>query len=311
MKVFLAGGSGAIGRRLLPQLVAAGHEVAATTRRPEKVDLLASLGATPVVCDALDADAVAAAVREARPEVVMHQMTELPQRYEPRKLRPWYERTSRLRVEGTRNLLAAAREVGARRLIYQSVAFFYRLAGPGVLHEDAPIAVDAPEPFGATVRATLEGERLALETAGIEGVVLRYGQLYGPGTYFARDGHFAREARRRRLPIVGRGEGLFSFLHVDDAGSAAICAMSWGRGVYNVADDEPAAGRDWIPVFCAEMGAPGPFRVPGWVAGLMAGGFARANLEHGRGVSNSKARAELAWVPSHPSWREGFRTEGR
>jgi nucleoside-diphosphate-sugar epimerase len=311
MRVFVAGGSGAIGRRLLPQLVAAGHEVTATTRRPEKTDLLASLGATPVVCDALDRAATAEAVRAARPDVVMNQLTELPPRYEPRKLGPWYEKTSRLRVQGTQHLLAAAREVGARRFIYQSVAFFYQLRGPKVLDEAAPIAVDAPEPFGGAVRATLEGERLALEAAGIEGVVLRYGQFYGPGTYYAANGHFAREARRRRLPVVGRGDGVFSFLHVDDAASAAVCAMSRGHGVYNVADDEPAPAREWLPVFCAAVGAPAPFWAPGWLAGLLAGGFARATLEHGRGVSNRKARRELGWVPSHPTWREGFTAQAR
>jgi nucleoside-diphosphate-sugar epimerase len=182
----------------------------------------------------------------------------------------------------------------------------YRLSGPPVLDEDAPLALDAPEPFGATVRATAEGERLTLEAQGIEGVVLRYGQLYGPGTYFNSDGHLAREARRRRLPLVGRGEGVSSFLHVDDAGGAALCALSRGRGVYNVVDDEPASAREWIPVFCAAMDAPRPLHVPGWVAGLLVGSYVTATLEHGRGASNRKARDELGWRPSFPSWRQGF-----
>lgn len=311
MRVFIAGGSGAIGRRLLPQLVAAGHHVTATTTRREGADLLASLGATPVVCDALDAGAVQTALRDARPEVVMNQLTSLPQRFEPRKLGPWYERTSRLRVDGTRNLLAAAAEVGARRFIYQSIAFMYAFRGPRVLDEDAPVAVDAPEPFGGTFRATLQGERLALEAEGMEGVVLRYGQLYGPGTYYTADGHFGREARRRRLPIVGRGEGVFSFLHIDDAAAAAVCALTRGRGVYNVADDDPAPTREWVPVFCEAVGAPAPLRVPGWLVGVMAGSFSRATIEEGRGVSSARAHAELGWRPSHPRWREGFTAEGR
>jgi nucleoside-diphosphate-sugar epimerase len=311
MRVFVAGGSGAIGRRLLPQLVAAGHEVTATTTRREGADLIASQGATPAVCDALDTGAIATAVRAARPEVVMNQLTSLPQRFEPRKLGPWYERTSLLRVDGTRHLLTAAAEVGARRFIYQSIAFMYALRGPRVLDEDGPVAVDAPEPFGGVFRATLQGERLALEAEGIEGVVLRYGQLYGPGTYYAAYGHFGREARRRRLPIVGRGEGVFSFVHIDDAASAAVCALTQGRGVYNIADDHPAATTAWIPVFCEAVGAPPPLRVPGWVVGLLAGGFPRATIEQGRGVSSARAHADLGWRPSHPSWREGFAAEGR
>ncbi|MDQ6743351.1 MAG: NAD(P)-dependent oxidoreductase [Candidatus Dormibacteraeota bacterium] len=307
MRVFVAGGSGAIGRRLLPQLVAAGHEVTATTRRPENKTLLARLGATPMLCDALDREAVVAAVRASRAEVVMNQLTELPQRYEPRKIGPWYEKTSLLRVHGTRHLLEGAHAAGARRFVYQSIAFMYRLSGPRVLDEEAPVATDAPEPFGATVRATLEGERLTLETEGIEGVVLRYGQLYGPGTYFHSQGHLAQEARRRRLPVVGQGEGLSSFLHVDDAGGAGLRALDRGVGVYNVVDDEPAAAREWIPAFCAAVGAPGPLHVPGWLAGLLVGSYVRMTLEHGRGASNQKAASELGWRPTLPSWREGFK----
>jgi nucleoside-diphosphate-sugar epimerase len=224
--VFLAGGSGVIGRRLIPQLVAAGHEVTATTRRPEKADLLRSLGAAPTVVDALDEQAVVAAVLAARAEAVVHQLTDLPPRYDPARLGPWYERTSRLRVEGTRHLLAGAAACGARRVVFQSIAFLYRLEGPAILDEDAPVWIDAPEPFGTAVRATVEGERLVLEATGIDGVVLRYGQLYGPGTYFAADGDIARRARGRMLPVVGGGRGLASFIHVDDAASAAVCALS-------------------------------------------------------------------------------------
>jgi len=263
MRVFVAGGTGVIGRRLLPALVAAGHEVTATTTSPEKAALLRSLGATPSVLDALDEQAVMAAVQTTAPEVVMNQLTRLPQRYDPRSLGPWYERTGRLRVDATRHLLTAARDVGAVRFIYQSIAFMYGLTGPAVVDEDAPVAVDAPEPFGSAVRATLEGERLIVEAEGIAGVVLRYGQLYGPGTYFAADGDFARQARQRRVPIVGRGGGIFSFLHVDDAASAAVCAVTHGHGVYNVVDDDPAPAREWIPVFGQAVGAPRPLRVRG------------------------------------------------
>ncbi len=308
MKVFLAGGSGVIGRRLIPQLVTAGHQVAATTRSPAKTTMLKSLGASPVVVDALDAPALNKAVTEFRPEAVMNQLTDLPQRYNPRKLGPFYERTSRLRVEATRTLLAAAREAGARRFVYQSIAFMYATAGPAVVGEDAALALDAPDPFGPAVRATAEGEGLTLSADGITGVVLRYGQLYGPGTYFDHGGDFARQARRRMLPIVGGGGGVFSFVHVDDAASAAVMALERGSGVYNIVDDDPAAVRDWIPAFCRDIGAPAPMHVPGWLVTLLAGRFAEATLRLGRGASNAKAKRELGWAPRHPTWRDGFVT---
>jgi nucleoside-diphosphate-sugar epimerase len=306
VKVFLAGGSGVIGRRLVPQLVAAGHQVAATTRSDAKAAILHSLGVSPVVVDALDEPALHRAVVDFRPDAVMNQLTDLPQRYNPRKLGPYYERTSRLRVESTRTLLAAAKEVGARRFIYQSIAFMYATAGPAVLSEDAPLALDAPEPFGATVRATAEGERLALSADSVTGVALRYGQLYGPGTYFGPDGDFARQARQRMLPIVGGGGGVFSF--VDDAAGAAVAALNHGDGVYNIVDDDPALTREWIPAFCSELGAPKPMHVPGTLVALMAGSFAAATLQEGRGASNAKAKRELGWSPTHPSWRAGFLT---
>lgn len=306
MRVFLAGGTGVIGRCLVPQLVAAGHEVTATTRRVEKAELLHELGATPAVLDALDAEAVMAAVTAARPDAIMNQLTELPPKYEPRKPGPWYKRTSRLRVDGTRLLLAAARATGASRFVYQSIAFMYRMDGPSVLTEDAAIAVDAPEPFGAAVRATVEGERLALRTPGIVGVVLRYGQLYGAGTYYSRDGYFAGEARRRRLPVAGKGSGVMSFVHVQDAASAAVCALTRGSGVYNIVDDDPAPASDCIPAFAEAVGAPRPWRIPFWVVSLLVGRWVASGLRDLRGSSNARAKAELGWRPRYSSWRQGF-----
>lgn len=307
MRVFVAGGSGAIGRALVPKLVDAGHEVAATTRSPAKVQLLESLGSAAVVLDALDEEAVRAAIEAFRPDAVMNQLTSLPKRYNPRRLRPWYEATSRLRVGGTQILLRAAAEVGARRFVYQSIAFMYAFTGPRIVGEEAPLALDAPEPFGAALRATVEGEQLATSVDGIEGVVLRYGQLYGPGTYFAADGDFARQARARMLPTVG-GEGVFSFLHVDDAAGAAVAALERGSGIYNIADDDPATGRDWIKAFCDELHAPQPLHVPAWLVRIAAGGFAARLLTDGRGASNAKAKRELGWSPSRPTWRTGFLT---
>jgi nucleoside-diphosphate-sugar epimerase len=308
MKVFLAGGSGVIGRRLIPQLVAAGHQVAATTRSADRAAMLQSLGASPVVVDALDTPALTKAVIEFRPDAVMNQLTDLPPRYDPRKIGPFYERTSRLRVDATHTLLAAATQVGARRFVYQSMAFMYEATGPMVVSEDATLAMDAPEPFGSIVRATAEGEQLAVSADGITGVVLRYGQLYGPGSYFDRDGDFARQARQRMLPIVGNGRGVFSFLHVDDASNAAVVALTRGDGMFNIVDDEPAAARDWIPAFCRDIGAPAPIHVPGLVVELMAGRFAAATMREGRGASNRKAKRELGWTPRHPTWRDGFVT---
>jgi 2-alkyl-3-oxoalkanoate reductase len=306
VKVFVAGGTGAIGRRLLPQLVSAGHEVAATTRFDEKAGLLKSLGAQPVVLDALDSEAVVRAVCEFQPEVVMNQLTDLPQRYNPRKLGPYYERTSRLRVDATRHLLVGAGAAGAARFIYQSIAFMCQASGPLVLDEEAPLALQAPEPFGSTFRATAEGEQLATTAERLTGVVLRYGQLYGPGTYFDSSGDFARQARLRMVPVVGRGTGVFSFVHVDDAASAAISALERGSGVYNIVDDAPAPAREWIPAFCADVGAPAPMRVPAWLATIVAGRFAVGTLLVARGASNAKAKRELGWSPTHRTWRAGF-----
>jgi nucleoside-diphosphate-sugar epimerase len=178
-----------------------------------------------------------------------------------------------------------------------------------VLDESAPLALDAPEPFGSAVRATAEGERLATSAEGITGVALRYGQLYGPGTYFAAGGDFERQAKSRMLPIVGSGAGIFSFLHIADAATSAIAALDRGTGVYNITDDEPAATRDWIPAFCREVGAPAPMHVPALAARIAAGSVAAELLTDGRGASNAKAKRELGWSPSHPTWRAGFLAE--
>src|SRR5260370_11503650 len=262
----------------------------------------------PVVAAALDEPALSEAVDDFRPEAVMNQLTDLPQRYNPRQLAPFYERTSRLRIEATRTLLAAAKKVGARRFVGHALACMAVAAGPAGLAEDAKLALDAPEPFGSAVRATVDGERLALSVDGITGVALRYGQLYGPGTYFDLDGDFARQARRRMLPIVGSGGGVFSFVHVDDAAGAAVAALDHGEGIYNIVDDDPAAARDWIPAFCRDIGAPAPMHVPGWLVELMAGRFAAATMQRGRGASNAKAKRELDWTLRHSTWRYGFVT---
>jgi nucleoside-diphosphate-sugar epimerase len=305
MKVFVAGASGVIGRPLVRRLVAAGHAVTGMTSRERNADAIESAGAQPVVCDALDPEAVKTIVVEAAPEVVISQLTRLPADYDPRKID--YEPTNRARYEGGRNLIAAARQAGARRFVSQSVAFIYAPEGGMVKDEEAPPWIDPPQPFAGGARSTLDHERDVLEAPGIDGLVLRYGQFYGPGTYYASDGSVAEQVRRRRFPIVGGGGGTFSFIHVDDAASATVAAVDRGApGIYNVVDDEPAAERDWLPIYAAALGAKPPRRVPTWLARLVAGRFAVIMATELRGASNAKAKRELGWEPNHASWRTGF-----
>jgi nucleoside-diphosphate-sugar epimerase len=311
VRVFLAGAAGAIGRPLVPLLLAAGHEVTGTTRSRQRAEAIRAAGASAAVVDALDANALRDAVTQAAPEVVIHQLTSLPARFNPRKA-DLYAPTNRIRREGTRNLLAAAQAAGARRFVCQSVAFAYAPGEqPEVKGEDAPLALGAPPPFGEGVRAIEEMERAVLEADGLDGLVLRYGWFYGPGTYYADDGSMAADTRGRRFPIVGSGAGLFSFVHVDDAAAATVAAVERGApGAYNVVDDDPAALRDWLPVYAEAIGAPAPRRVPVWLARLVAGKVAAAvNVQPG--ASNAKARRELGWEPRWHSWRDGFRDAPR
>jgi len=307
MKVFVAGATGAIGRPLLRQLVAAGHEVTGTTRREEHAEGIRAAGATAVVCNALDTQGVHNALRQARPEVVVHALTALPPRIDYRGKRDPLAATNRLRREGTRNLVAAARGAGARRLIAESVAFLYAPQGERVKDEEAPLFLGAPGPFGEAVDALADLERQVTEAEGLEGVVLRYGWLYGPGTSFDRDGSQTEDVRKRKAPIVGKGTGVFSFLHVEDAAAATVAAVEGGPpGIYNVVDDEPAPYAEWLPAFADAIGARRPWRVPTWLARLVAGPAAAAMATELRGASNAKAKRELGWRPRYPSWREGF-----
>jgi 2-alkyl-3-oxoalkanoate reductase len=308
MRVFVAGATGVIGRPLLPLLVAAGHEVTGTTRSEERADEIRATGCRAVVCDAHDADALATAVTEAAPEVVVHQLTALPDRFDPRD-KTIYDATNRLRGPTTSVLLDAGRAAGARRFVWQSIAFAYAPGPrPEVKDEDAPLALDAPPPFGAGVRTLVEMERSVLEA---EGLVLRYGWFYGPGTYYGEGGSTAVDVRKRRFPVIGRGEGLFSFIHVDDAASATLAAVERGApGVYNVVDDEPAPMREWLPAYAEAIGARKPLRVPAWIARLAAGRMATM-MGALPGASNAKAKRELGWEPRWRSWREGFREAPR
>jgi len=306
MRVFVAGASGAIGRPLVPKLVAAGHEVTGMTRSEARAEDVRAAGARAAVVDVFDSDALAAAMRGASPEVLIHELTSLPDRIDFRK-EDTYAATNRVRTEGTRNLIDAARTAGARRLVCQSIAFAYRMDGEGLKTEDDPLLADAPGAFGSGVSALREMEATVLGSDGMDGLVLRYGFFYGPGTYYAADGTSTEDVRRRRMPIVGKGSGVFSFIHVDDAADATVAAVEHGApGVYNIVDDEPAPMSEWVPVFAEAAGAKPPRRVPVWLARFVAGkavsGFAVAL----RGVSNEKAKRELGWQPAHPTWRTGF-----
>jgi 2-alkyl-3-oxoalkanoate reductase len=287
--------------------VEAGHEVVGLTRRRDKADALGALGARGAVVDALDREAVRQVVLDAAPEAVIDQLTSLPRDYDLRDPH-LYDANDEIRSKGTPALHDAAREAGARRFVMQSVAFLYAPEGDWVKSEDAPMWMDAPMPFARSVRVLADNEQRITGDPDVEGVVLRYGFFYGPGTYYAPDGSIAAQVRKRQFPIVGKGQGMMSYVHLRDAAAATVAALDRGRGIYNVVDDDPAPAREWLPVYAQAIGARRPLRIPAWIARLVAGGMiARAATEL-RGASNAKAKAELGWQPSIPSWREGFTT---
>jgi nucleoside-diphosphate-sugar epimerase len=305
MKVFVAGASGVVGRPTVRKLVAAGHEVVGMTRREERAAEIRDAGAEAVVCDVFDAGALREVAIAARPDVVIHALTALPERFDPKS--DYLVATNRIREEGTRNLVAAAKAAGARRIVAESVAFFYEPEGGWVKDEEAPLFRDPPGRFTAACDALVSLERQVLDAEGLEGVVLRFGWFYGPGTYYDRGGSVADEVEKRRYPVIGKGEGTFSYVHVEDAAAAYIAALGHGApGLYNVVDDEPAPLRDWLPVYAEALGAKPPRRVPAWLARLAAGRDLVSTATTMRGASNAKAKRELGWQPTHPSWRQGF-----
>jgi 2-alkyl-3-oxoalkanoate reductase len=305
MRVFVAGASGAIGRTLLPRLLAAGHEVTGMTRRQDRAEEIRTGGAAAVVCDVYDAAALRDAVVAAKPEAVVHALTALPTRFNPKT--DYLAPTNRIRVEGTRNLIAAAQAAGARRIVAESIAFAYEPRGDWIKDEEAPLFERAPGDYGAAFGAIADLERQVTSADGLDGVVLRYGWLYGAGTHYDRGGQQAEEVMKRRLPIVGKGTGTFSFIHAEDAATATVAALERGGGIYNVVDDEPAPLREWVPVYAEALGAKPPRRVPVWLARLIAGRALTEAALQMRGAANAKAKRELGWEPAHPSWRQGFR----
>jgi 2-alkyl-3-oxoalkanoate reductase len=306
MKVLVSGASGAVGRFLIPQLLQAGHEVVGMTRRQDKADALTELGARGVVVNALDREAVRRVVLDTAPEAVIDELTSLPRDYNLRDPH-LYDANDEIRSKGTPALHDAAREAGARRFLMQSIAFLYAPEGDWVKSEDARTWLDAPPPLSRSVRVLHDNEQRITSDPDVEGVVLRYGFFYGPGTYHASDGSIAAQVRKRQFPIVGKGAGMTSFVHLHDAATATVAALERGSGIYNVVDDEPARARDWLPVYAQAIGAKPPRRIPAWIARLVAGKIAGA-ANTLRGASNAKAKAELGWQPVLPTWREGFAT---
>ncbi len=305
MRIFVAGGTGAIGRPLVAALAAAGHEVVVFSRHAGGVAALGLPNVVPAVGDALDADALTAAVRAATPDVVVNQLTNLPQSVNPLAVKRGFDATSRLRREVAGTLVAAACAAGTRRVVAQSISFAYR-PGPGVRTEADPLWTDVGGQVGV-----LTGSLAALETAtlgddDVEGVVLRYGSFYGAGTYFASGGLYVSLIAKRRLPIPGDGGGLFGLVHIDDAVAATVAALEGPTGVFNVVDDVPAPASEWMPLVAALLGAKPPRRVPEALARIGAGKFLAYLMCDQPAVSNARARRELGWAPRYPDWHEGL-----
>jgi nucleoside-diphosphate-sugar epimerase len=309
MKVLVAGATGAIGKQLVPKLVANGHEVVGMTRSEAKAEEVRALGAKPAIADALDPEGVAAAVAASEPEAIVHELTGLAGSLgNLRNLDRAFAATNRLRTEGTDHLLSAARAAGVRRFLAQSYAGWpYARSGGPVKDEEAPLDDDPPASAQQTIAAIRYVERAVTEADWTEGVVLRYGGFYGPGTSIAPGGEQLEAIRKRRFPVVGGGAGITSFLHIEDAAEATVAALERARpGIYNIVDDEPAPVHEWLPEVARRIGAKPPRRAPRWLGRLLAGEAATVMMTEVRGASNEKAKRELGWVPSHPSWRQGI-----
>lgn len=305
MKVFVAGATGAVGRPLVARLVADGHDVVGTTRRPERAGLIEELGGRAVVLDALEPEQVATAVATAEPDAIIHELTAI-RSIDPRHWDRDFALTSRLRTEGTDHLLAAARAVGVRRFIAQSYAGWPAAgdATDGLADETVPLDPAPAREMRATLAAIDHLERAVTGATWTTGIVLRYGGLYGPGTSLAPDGEQTELLRRRRYPVVGNGAGVWSFVHVADAADATALALTHGDGgLYNIVDDDPAPVSEWLPTIARAVGAPSPWRIPRAIGRLAAGEAGVRLMTSVRGARNDKAWRELGWTPAHPSWR--------
>jgi nucleoside-diphosphate-sugar epimerase len=305
VRVFVAGGTGAIGRPLVRSLAAKGHEVTVLTRSADTVASLQSLGAQGVVADALDASALRRVVLDARPEVVVNQLTKLPTSASPRALRQGLAKTGELRSVVSRSLAQAAAAAGARRVVAQSISFAYR-PGPGMRVEDDPLYLDGPAQIRHLVEPVAALERSA-HGLDIESVVLRYGAFYGPGTYYGPDGLFVNMIAKRRLPIPTTAAGLFGFIHLDDAVSATLAALEGPAGTYNVVDDVPAPTHEWVPFVAQLIGAKTPHRLPLRAFSVAAGAYSAYLFAEQPAVANDRAKAQLGWSPRFPDWHAGLR----
>lgn len=303
MKIFVAGGTGVIGRALLPELLAKGHAVVALTRSQEEAQRLMERGIEPALADVFDPDAVKGVVSRAKPEVVIEQLTALPRTYNREAMTAAAPLNTRIRLEGGANLLAAAQAAGVRRYLRQSIAF-WAVPGPGLADEETPLAFDASPAVATDVRVVTELEQRLLGDPEIEGIALRYGFFYGPGTWFNPDGDVARQVREQQFPIVGNGEGVWSWLHIEDAAMATVAAAERGKpGIYLIANDQPLPVREWLPAFAQWVNAPPPPQIPVEDA-LKTSGGADA-VYYGtqmRGVSNAKAKRELNFQPRPLEW---------
>jgi len=309
MKVLVAGATGAMGKQLVPRLVADGHDLVGITRSEAKLDLIRELGATGVVADVLDPDQVARVVAGTEPEVIIHQLTALNRPFDVRHFDRTFEETNRLRTEATDHLLAAGRATGVKRFIAQSYAGWpsARTGGP-VKSEDDPLDPSPPGGLRQSFEAIRYLEHAVTGADWTEGIVLRYGGFYGPGTSLSPEGgEQTKQIRARRFPVVGDGGGVWSFVHIEDAADATVAAVTRGRpGIYNIVDDDPAPVAEWLPAAASAVGAKPPRHVPRWLGRLVAGEVGVVIMTDVRGASNDKAKRELGWAPRHPSWREGF-----
>ncbi|CAA9402813.1 Nucleoside-diphosphate-sugar epimerases [uncultured Leptolyngbya sp.] len=303
MKIFVAGATGAIGRPTLDQLLARGHDVVALTRTQERAQSLAAQGIEPVIADVFDAESVKAAVIRAQPEVVIEQLTALPRTYTRESMTAAGPLNTRIRSEGGANVLAAAKAAGVSRFLKQSMAF-WGIPGAGLADEETPLSLDASPAVAADARLVIETEHRLLQTPDLKGIALRYGFFYGPGTWFNPDGDVAQQVRQQQFPIVGNGDGVWSWLHIEDAAIATVAAAEQGNpGVYLIVDDQPLAVREWLPAFARSLNAPPPPRVSVEDALKMEGGADIVYYQtQMRGASNAKAKRELNFQPRPLEW---------
>jgi nucleoside-diphosphate-sugar epimerase len=313
MKIFVAGASGVIGRRLVPLLVADGHEVVGMSRSPDRAKNLEAYGARGIVCDVYDRPHLQEILAVERPEIVVHELTALSHQLGPSGSESEFAANQRIRTEGTRNLVDAARSAGARRVVAQSYAHVYAAEGGWVKSESDPLNLGSrvPSTRRHNVEAVQALEQSVLETPGIEGVALRYGSVYGPGTAYDHDGSIAHLVHIRHYPIVGDGRGMTSFAHVDDAAAATVLALSGPPGVFNIVDDEPAPRSEWVPFYAEALGAPPPRHVSALLVRMLGREHFIYRSTQQRGASNAKAKRELGLDLRFRSWRDGFSSELR